>query len=71
MQCSPQSMWMHLLAAAPWLIDLHPLPPRHTGFFLMLGSVGFRASLSFVRHIYKVGRRALACRSSGHAYGGG
>ncbi|KAI7835337.1 hypothetical protein COHA_010761 [Chlorella ohadii] len=23
------------------------------GFFLMLGSVGFRASLSFVRHIYK------------------
>ena len=24
------------------------------GFFLMLGSVGFRASLAFVRHIYKV-----------------
>ena len=23
------------------------------GFFLMLGTVGFRASLAFVRHIYK------------------
>ena len=30
------------------------LPPP-AGFFLMLGSVGFRASLGFVRHIYKVG----------------
>ena len=24
------------------------------GFFLMLGTIGWRASLAFVRHIYKV-----------------
>ena len=29
------------------------------GFFLMLGTVGWRASLMFVRHIYKVHSLAL------------
>jgi hypothetical protein len=32
-------------------------------FFLMLGTVGFRASLMFVRHIYRCGRRSLALAS--------
>lgn len=43
---------------APLTPRLHP-PTRHRppGFFLMLGSVGFRASLGFVRHIY----RAIKC----------
>jgi hypothetical protein len=30
-------------------------------FFLMLGSVGWRASLLFVRSIYKVRQRELCC----------
>ena len=32
------------------------------GFFLMLGTVGWRASLMFVRHIYKVALPALSLR---------
>lgn len=30
-------------------------------FFLMLGTVGYRASLMFVRHIYRCAARALSC----------
>lgn len=42
--------------AAPNSVPAPPSPPPAAGFFLMLGSVGFRASLAFVRHIYKVRR---------------
>ena len=31
------------------------------GFFLMLGTVGFRASLFFVRHIYRCGYALCSC----------
>ena len=30
-------------------------------FFLMLGTVGFRASLMFVRHIYRCGAHLPSC----------
>ena len=39
------------------------------GFFIMLGTVGWRASLMFVRHIYKVTIwhvKALAVRAAYH-----
>ena len=34
------------------------------GFFLMLGTVGWRASLMFVRHIYKV-QSCACCNAQG------